>query len=47
MIDAVAQADSLSAMLLLERRLQALRADTAKIALRGGALGRALRVSGD
>jgi hypothetical protein len=47
MIDAVAQADSLSAMLLLERRLQALRADTAKIALRCGALGRALRVSGD
>ena len=47
MVDAATEADSLSAMHLLERRLQALRADTAKIALRCGALGRALRVSRD
>ncbi|MDB0529085.1 FUSC family protein [Ralstonia solanacearum] len=44
MIDAATHPDSLSAMHLLERRLQALRADTAKIALRCGALGRALRL---
>ncbi|CAJ0707177.1 FUSC family protein [Ralstonia holmesii] len=47
MVDAAAESDSLSAMHLLERRLQALRADTAKIALRCGALGRALRASRD
>ncbi len=47
MVDAATEADSLSAMHLLERRLQALRADTAKIALRCGALGRALRVARD
>ncbi|MBT1535985.1 FUSC family protein [Ralstonia solanacearum] len=45
MIDAATHPDSLSAMHLLERRLQALRADTAKIALRCGALGRALRLA--
>ncbi|WP_197338860.1 FUSC family protein [Ralstonia solanacearum] len=45
MIDAATHPDSLSAMRLLERRLQALRADTAKIALRCGALGRALRLA--
>ncbi|MCK4122856.1 FUSC family protein [Ralstonia pseudosolanacearum] len=45
MIDAATHPDSLSAMHLLERRLQALRADTAKIALRCGALGRALRAA--
>ena len=47
MVEAATESDSLSAMHLLERRLQALRADTAKIALRCGALGRALRVSRD
>ncbi|MBA4282103.1 MAG: hypothetical protein C0435_02965, partial [Ralstonia sp.] len=47
MVDAAAESESLSAMHLLERRLQALRADTSKIALRCGALGRALRISKD
>ena len=47
MVDAAAESESLSAMHLLERRLQALRADTSKIALRCGALGRALRMSKD
>ena len=47
MVEAATQSESLSAAHLLERRLQALRADTAKIALRCGALGRALRIARD